>query len=70
VARARDQGYLLCEPADRYSKPRTAWVSHVGGDYAARYFSSVRITPRDAPRTDVGAKLDEALSSEVIKIEL
>ena len=47
-----------------------AWVSHVGGDYTARDFASMRATPRDTPRTDVGAELDEALSSEVIEIEL
>jgi hypothetical protein len=47
-----------------------AWVSHVGSDYTARDLSSMRATPRDTPRTDVGAELDEALSSEVIEIEL
>jgi hypothetical protein len=46
------------------------WISHVGGDYTARDFSSMRATPRVAPRTDVGAEPDEALSSEMIEIEL
>jgi hypothetical protein len=35
-----------------------------------RDFSSMRVTPRDTPRADVSAELDEALSSEVIEIEL
>jgi hypothetical protein len=47
-----------------------AWFSHVGGDHAARDFSSMRVTPRDTPRTDVSAEPDEAPSSEVIEIEL
>lgn len=47
-----------------------AWASHVGGDYTARDFSSMRVTPGDTPRSDVGAELDEVLSSEVIEIEL
>jgi hypothetical protein len=70
VARARHQSYLLREPANRYSKPSMAWVSHVGGDYTARDFASMRVTPRNTPRTDVGAELDKALPSEVIEIEL
>jgi hypothetical protein len=47
-----------------------ALVSHVGADYTARYCSVMRVTPGDAPRADVGAELYEALSSEVIEIEL
>jgi hypothetical protein len=70
VTWARDQGHLLYDAADRYTKPGMAWVSHIGADYTARYCSVMRVTPRDAPRTDVGAELDEALSSEVIEIEL
>jgi hypothetical protein len=70
VARARYQSYLLCEPANRYSKPSMAWVSHVGGDYTAGDFSLMRVSPRDTPRTDIGTELDEALPSEVIEIEL
>jgi len=70
AARARHEGYLLCEPANRYSKPAVAWVSHVSGDYTARDFSSMRVTPRDAPSTDVGTELDEAPSSKVIEVEL
>jgi hypothetical protein len=60
----------LREPANRYSKPSMAWVSHVGGDYTAPDFSSMRATPRDTPRADISAELDEAPSSEVIEIEL
>src|ERR1700730_6311661 len=70
MTRARHQSYLLREPANRYSKPSMAWVSHVGGDYTARDFSSMGVTPRDTPRTDVGAETDHALSSEVIEVEL
>jgi hypothetical protein len=69
VARARYQSYLLRELADGYSKPRMPWVSHVGPDYTARDFSLMRVTPRDTPRTEVGAELDEAFSSEAIEIE-
>jgi hypothetical protein len=46
------------------------WVSHVGIDYATRDLASMRIAPRNAPRPDVGAELDETPSSEVIEIEL
>jgi hypothetical protein len=70
VARARHQSYLLREPVNRYSKPSMAWVSHVGGDYTARDFSSMRVPPGDTPRPDVGTELDETLSSELIEIEL
>ena len=71
VARARDQGYLLQETIDsHYSKPGMAWIGHVYADYAARNFSLMRVTPRDAPRTDVGVELDEALSSKVIEVKL
>ena len=70
VARARHQSHLLCEPADRNSKPSMVWVSYIGGDCAAGDFSSMRVTPRDTARTDVGAELDEALAGEVIEIEL
>jgi hypothetical protein len=69
VARARDQSYQLLEPADRYSKPGTAWVGHVGGNYTARDSSLAGVAPRNTPRTNIGAKLDETLSSKVIEIE-
>jgi len=45
-------------------------VRHVCANDALRDFSLVKITPRDTPRTDVGAELDEALAGEVIEIEL
>ena len=45
-------------------------VSHIGGDYTARDFSSMRGTPRDTSCPDVGAEFDEPLSSEVVEIEL
>jgi hypothetical protein len=47
-----------------------AWVTHVGGDYTARDFSLMGVAPRDTPRTNIRAGLDEALASEVIEIEL
>jgi hypothetical protein len=46
------------------------WVRHIGGDYTARDFPPMRVTPGDTPSTNVGAELDETLSSEVIEIEL
>jgi hypothetical protein len=46
-----------------------AWVSHVGGDYTARDFSLMSVPPRDTPRTNIRARLDEALAGEVIEIE-
>ena len=70
VTRAIHQSYPLNESTHRYSKPSMARVRHVGGDCTARDFSSMRVTPRDTPRTDVGAELDESLPSEVIEIEL
>jgi hypothetical protein len=57
-------------PADRYLKPGTAWVSHVGSDYTARDLALIRVTPGDTPRTNVGAEFDEALAGEAIEIEL
>ena len=57
VARARDQGYLLYELANRYPKPSVVRVGHIGGDYAAR-----EVTPGDTPRADVRSKLDQAPS--------
>ncbi len=47
-----------------------AWIRHIGGDYTARDFSSMSVTPRDTPRTDVSAEPDESLLSESIEIEL
>jgi hypothetical protein len=47
-----------------------AWVSHVGGDSTARDFSSMGVTSRNTPRTDVGAEPDQTLSCEVIEVEL
>jgi len=70
MAWARHQSYLLNESTHRYLKPSMAWVCHVGDDRTARDVSSMRVTPRDTSRTDVGAELDQTLSSEVIKIEL
>src|SRR6516162_236539 len=35
-------------------------VRHVCANDAPRDFSLTRVTPRDTPRTDVGAELDEA----------
>jgi hypothetical protein len=43
-------------------------VRHIGSNYTARDFS-LRVAPRDAPRTGVGAGVDEALAGEVIEIE-
>jgi hypothetical protein len=45
-------------------------VRHVCANDAPRDFSLTGVIPRDTPRTDVGAKLDEALAGEVIEIEL
>jgi hypothetical protein len=70
AARAGDQSYPLLKSANRNSKPAMAWGSHVGGDYTARDFASMRGTPRNTPRTDVGAEIDEALTGEVIEVEL
>ena len=70
VTRARDHGYPLYEAANRYAKPRTAWVCDVCANDAARDFSMMGVTPRNTPRTNVGAKLDEAPSRKVIQIEL
>jgi hypothetical protein len=70
VTRARHQGYLLHEPADRYPKPSSAGVSHIRGDYTSRNFALMGVTPQDTPRTDAGAKFDEALAGEEIEIEL
>src|SRR5262249_57448501 len=61
VARARHQSYLLCEPANRNSKPTMAWVSHVGGDHAARNLSSMRAPPVAIPRPHLRTSLAQAL---------
>ena len=45
-------------------------VRHIGSNYTARDFSLMRVAPRDAPRTAVGAGVDQALAGEVIEIEL
>ena len=47
-----------------------AGISHIGGDRPARDLSSMRVTPRDMPRADVGAEPDEAPVGEVIEVEL
>jgi hypothetical protein len=70
VTRPRHQSYLLHEAANRYSKPSIAWISHICANDAARDLSFRRAAPHDPAPTDVGAELDEALSSEVIEIEL
>jgi hypothetical protein len=70
MARSRHQSYLLHEAANRYAKPSVVGVRHVCANDTLCDFSPVRITPRDTPRTDVGAELDEALTGEVIEIEL
>ena len=70
MARARDQGYLLHGAANRNAKPGVVGVRHVCANETPRDFSLTRVTPRDTPRTDVGAELDEALAGEVIEIEL
>ena len=70
VARTRDQGYPLNESTHRDLKPSMARVSHVGADHTACDFSSMRVTPRDTSCVDIGTELGEALSGEVIEIEL
>jgi hypothetical protein len=70
VARARNQGHLLREAPNRQAEPRVVGVRHVCANDAPRDFSLTRVTPRDTPRTDVAAELDEALAGEVIEIEL
>jgi hypothetical protein len=60
----------LYAAANHYFKPSTAGVSHVGGDYTARYVALMRVTPRDTPRTDVDAEFDETLSGELVQVEL
>jgi hypothetical protein len=70
VARARNHGYLLREAPNRYAKPRVVGVRHVCANDAPRDFSLTRITPRDTPRTNIFAGLDEALSSKEVEVEL
>jgi hypothetical protein len=85
VARSRYQSYLLHEAemsrsllniakrheaANRYAEPGMVGVRHVGGDYTARDFFLMRVTPRDAPCTNIFAGLDEALSSKEVEVEL
>jgi hypothetical protein len=60
----------LREPPNRYLHLGVGGITHGGGDHTARHLSSMGVTPRYTPRTDVGAELDEALSSEMIEIEL
>jgi hypothetical protein len=45
-------------------------ISHIDGDYAARDFPLMGVTPRDMPRTDIVAEFDEALSSKEVEVEL
>jgi hypothetical protein len=45
-------------------------VRHVCANDAPRDLSLIRATPRNTPRTDVSAELDEAPSRKVIEIEL
>src|SRR6516162_6574831 len=45
VARSRHQSYLLPEAANRYAKPRTAWVCHVCANDAACDCPLMRVTP-------------------------
>jgi hypothetical protein len=70
VARARHQSCLLSEPADHDSKPSMALISHVGAHYTARDRSLMRVSPPDAPRTNVSAKFDETLSGKLVEVEL
>ena len=59
---------LLCVLSDLYPQPRAARVSHVSGDYAARSAFDASCPTRCAARRC--SELDEALSSELIEIEL
>jgi hypothetical protein len=69
AARARYQSDLLHQAAHRYSQPSVLLIGHGCANDAARDLSPIT-PPRDTPRTDARAELDEALAGEVIEIEL
>jgi hypothetical protein len=45
-------------------------IGHVCANDGPRDFSLMGVTPRDAPRTNIGAALDEILSSKEVEVEL
>jgi hypothetical protein len=70
VARPRNQGYLLREAPNRQAKPRVVGVRYACANDAPRDLSLIRAAPRNTPRTDVIAELDEALSGKLVQVEL
>jgi hypothetical protein len=53
-----------------YFKPGMIWIAHIGRDLTSSNFPPIRAIPHYAAPTDIGAELDEALSSKRIEIEL
>jgi hypothetical protein len=70
MPRARDQGYLLCGPANRYTKPSVRWIRHVSANDAAPDLCPMGARPGDTPRTNIVAEPDEALSGKLVQVEL